>query len=98
MPKIALCCFATGRYQEFLPALAASARLHFHVGQQVTLVALTDGDGVPEGFDHHYPVPHLRWPYGTLYRYRWLAERAKELQDQDYVFMCDADMRFVGPV
>ena len=49
MPRIALCVFATGRYQEFLSALAESARRYFHVDQQVDLVALTDGDTVPEG-------------------------------------------------
>jgi hypothetical protein len=96
--RVALCCFATGRYKEFLPDLARTAREHFDPGDTLDLVGFVDNDQTPAGFDRVFQIPHLRWPYGTLYRYRWLAEREKELSQYDYLFMCDVDMRFVGPV
>jgi len=37
------------------------------------------------------------WPAGTIYRYHVICEHADKL-DFDYVFMCDADMRFDGKV
>lgn len=37
------------------------------------------------------------WPNATLYRYHAIREHAEELNG-DYVFLCDADMRFEAPV
>jgi len=96
--RVALCCFATGRYKEFLPDLARTAREHFDPGDTLDLVGFVDHGQTPAGFDRAFQIPHLRWPLGTLYRYRWLAEREKELGQYDYLFMCDADMRFVATV
>lgn len=96
--SVALCCFATGRYKEFLPDLTRTAREHFDPGDTLELVAFTDEPTGPPGFDRHFQIPHLRWPYGTLYRYRWLAEQQDALQHYSYLFMCDVDMRFVSTV
>jgi hypothetical protein len=98
MPKIALCVFATGRYREFLPQLRDSARKFFLPDDRPDLVAFTDEDETPEGYDRHYTVPHLRWPYGTLYRHRWLSQHRRSLLDYDYLYMCDVDMRFVAQI
>lgn len=96
--SVALCCFATGRYKEFLPDLLRTAREHFDPGDTLDLVAFTDEPTAPPGFDRHFTVPHLRWPYGTLYRYRWIADQELALNQYSYLFMCDADMRFVSTV
>jgi len=98
MPKIALCVFATGRYREFLPQLRDSARKFFLPDDRPDLVAFTDEDETPEGYDRHYTVPCLRWPYGTLYRHRWLSQHQRSLLDYDYLYMCDVDMRFVAQI
>lgn len=98
MTKIALCVFATGRYQEFLPQLRDSAREFFLPDDHPDLVAFTDGDSIPDGYDRHYQVPHLKWPYGTLYRHRWLLERERDLRAYDYVYLCDVDLRFIKPI
>lgn len=37
------------------------------------------------------------WPAGTIYRYHVICEHAHELEF-DYIFMCDADMRFEAHV
>jgi len=95
--RVALCTFATGRYKEFLQQLADSAKQHFLVNHDVELIAFTDGDP-PQEFDRHYNVPHLLWPYGTLYRYRWLYEQITDMRNYEYVFMCDVDMRFVDDI
>lgn len=61
----------------------ASAADHFHPSNDVAFRRLNGTDGP--------------WPAGTLFRYAAIVQHADEL-DFDYLFMCDADMKFVAPV
>jgi histo-blood group ABO system transferase len=40
----------------------------------------------------------LGWPYDTMNRYHAYAASSELLETQDYLFACDADMLFVGPM
>jgi len=92
---VALCVFGTGRYAGFVPALADSARAHFLPAMQPRIIAFADR---PIGeADTTCHLSHMPWPMGTLLRYHYLAAEPC-LRHYRYVFMCDADARFVGDV
>lgn len=96
--RIGLCVVATGRYIEFIEALWQSAAVHFLPGHERTLFVFTDSpERVPTGA---VPVVtlHTPWPGPTLHRHRILLQSEAQLSPLDYIFQCDADMRFVGRV
>ncbi|MEA2036718.1 MAG: hypothetical protein U9O94_04380 [Nanoarchaeota archaeon] len=43
-----------------------------------------------------FPTEGIEWPMPTLYRYHLFLQQEEALQDYDYVFYCDIDMRFVN--
>ena len=45
-----------------------------------------------------FPTEPIEWPYPTLWRFHLFSQQADKLKDYDYVFFCDADMKFVGVV
>jgi hypothetical protein len=93
----ALCVFATGRYLKFIPDLVATAREHFLPDLCPSIVVFSNR--YANNVDHNFFVPWLPWPLGSLLRYHFLVTQAPFLRGQyQYIFMCDADMRFVGPV
>jgi histo-blood group ABO system transferase len=96
--KIALCVFATGKYMEFLDGLVKSVRKHFNPSMPVDIVTFTDTKPAPELSNIAFKIPHLKWPYGTLLRYRFIRDATDVLSNYSYVYMCDADMRFVDNV
>ncbi len=96
--KVALCVFATGRYLDFVPDLVATARKHFRPSEATSIVVLTNGLVTDTQVDLVLSVPRLPWPLGTLLRYHFLATHHHDLVYYDYLFMCDADMFFVGDV
>lgn len=94
----ALCVFATGRYVEFLPNLATTVRRHFLPGKTVQIVVFTDHTDPSDWADLLVSTPHLPWPLGTLLRYHFLWAARDVLLRYRHIFMCDADMRFVGEI
>ena len=44
------------------------------------------------------PHAHRKWPEATLERYHGIWENRKIFNDQDYLFLCDADMKIVNEV
>lgn len=95
--RIGLAVVATGKYVEFLPALKASVDEFFMRGHEVGQVVMSD----------YYPKndvfysPHEPWPGPTIHRHKHLArvgDAFGDLWNFDYIFMVDADMRFVAPV
>ncbi len=95
---LALCVFATGRYRDFLEGVIGTARRYLNAGCPLSIVTFTDTPPSPSLADIRFRVPHLPWPKGTLYRYRWIADHRHVLQRFPWIFMCDADMEFVAPV
>lgn len=96
--KIGLCIVATGKYDSFVKPLIESARTHFCPNQEVTFFIFTDGN-VPKGKDIvEVYQKRIGWPYDTLKRFHVYDAHRDLLQKMDYLFACDADMLFVGPV
>lgn len=96
--RIGLAVVATGKYQRFIPQLWASAKEFFCVGHSVAMLMLTDGAAIRDHNIHTLDVPHFGWPGATLYRHYSLLKYEETARHYDYLFLVDADMRFVAPV
>jgi histo-blood group ABO system transferase len=99
--NIGLLIVATGKYITFVPQLIASAERHFCKKHKVTYFIFTDKQ-VPTLLDddrvrmfHH---PRIGWPYDTMMRCKAYCTYKEYMADMDYLFACDADMRFVDTV
>ena len=88
---------ATHRYVEFVEPLCESAECYFHPTERTQVIVFTDKPQVPEGAWRVHQ-PHMPWPDATLLRYHIYLEHEALLREMDYVFCCDADMRFVDHV
>lgn len=98
--KIGLLIIATNRYTEFLPQLISSADKFFLPNHDVTYFIFTNKD---INIDSKRSVlrihtEHKDWPWMTLGRYKIFAENKHELSKMDYLYYCDADMKFVNEV
>src|SRR5688572_14784416 len=99
MKRIGLLLIATGRYDQFVPQLLASADKWFCKDDDVTFFLFTDSSLEP-GYENCRKIfiRHRPWPYPTLMRYETYINHREMLADMDYLFHCDVDMRFVDSV
>lgn len=96
-PKnIGLLIVATGKYISFVSPLIESARKHFCQGHHVTYFVFTDQPFVSSLDVVRIEQSRLGWPYDTMMRYKVYLDNWDKLQEQDFLFACDADMLFVG--
>jgi len=90
---------ATRRYYDYAERLCESARRYFHPTERTEIVLFTDRHVVPNGVQMVHQE-HRPWPEPTLLRYHMYLQQEAMLGRMDYLFSCDADMRFedhVGP-
>lgn len=85
-------------YWPYLGQVIADARVNFLPGHQVDYFTWSD---MPE--DIHYgatvfPTEPVTWPYPTLMRYHLFLQQEEILEDYDYLFYCDIDMRIVDKI
>ena len=96
--KIGLLIIATGKYDTFIPPLFKSVQKYFMTGHEVKMFVFTDGT-IPENDTVvRFEQEHMGWPHPTLRRYEIFDKHSDVLSEVDYLFYCDADMRFVAPV
>lgn len=91
---------ATNRYNDFLQPLISSADEHLLADQNVTYFVFTNED-INIKTNRKLVinrVEHSPWPWMTLGRYFIFEHFSQQLSGMDYLFYCDADMRFVGKV
>lgn len=96
--KIGLLIVATGQhYFTCAKELIESAQKHFCADHDVTYFVFTDG---------HLSMPgvvileqqRMGWPYDSMMRFHTYYKYREHFADYDYLFACDADMRFVAAV
>lgn len=99
--RIGLAVVATGKYQSLAVEMARSAREFFLRQHHVRVLIGTDKhiDDLPD-YIYQCFLDHKGWPGATLHRHSFVLESAGLFEEcrYDYVFMIDADMRFVAPV
>ena len=100
-PKsIGLCIMATGKYVYFVDQLVSSAEKFFVPGHKRTYFVFTDRLNELPKNPRIVPVyqKRLGWPYDTMMRMDVYLTNKELFNTVDYVFACDADMRFVDYV
>jgi histo-blood group ABO system transferase len=95
--NVGLCVIATGKYLEFVAPLWESASGLFLPNHRVRLFLFSD-NALELRESTICLTGHRAWPGPTLYRYHSMLAYRNRLDRLDYLFYCDADMRFVGPV
>lgn len=88
---------ATNKYIDFVSPLVESMYEHLDAGFQLRVFVFTDSKTVPDG-TIRVEQEHRPWPLPTLLRYRMFSQHERLFSACDYLFYCDADMRFVGSV
>jgi histo-blood group ABO system transferase len=100
MKKVGLLVIATNKYTRFLQPLISSADEFFLKDCEVTYFIFTNKDIDIQSSRNivKIDVNHKEWPWMTLGRYKIFSESSDKLSEMDYLYYCDADMRFVGDV
>jgi len=100
MKKIGLLVIATNKYTVFLEQLIKSADEFFLRGTDVTYFVFTNQEINTTSSRNivKINVEHKEWPWMTLGRYKIFSNNSEKLSEMDYLFYCDADMRFVNHV
>lgn len=96
--NIGLLIVATGKYISFVNPLIESAKKHFCSHQHITYFVFTDQPFETAENIVRIEWRRLGWPYDTMMRYHAYFDHRHLLLAQDYLFACDADMRFVADV
>jgi len=97
--RVALLVVATGRYAEYIPTLAASMQRHFLAGWQRQILVFTDRPQASwPNCVQSFPWRKLGWPHDTLLRYHAYCTQLTAYTPFQYLYCCDADMRFVDTV
>lgn len=99
--QVGLILIATGKYDVFLPQLLEGINEHFFINENIGVYLFSDKEyegRISSRINlHRFDVPHLKFPFPTLYRYKWITEHSDSL-NSDHLFYCDVDMCFVGRV
>jgi histo-blood group ABO system transferase len=101
--SIALLIIATNKYIDFATQLIESADKFFLTKFNVEYILFTDHHDLTLKSDRKINiirVNHKPWPWMTLGRYQIFQSKKEKLLNYDYLFYCDADMKFcdiVGP-
>ena len=98
---VGLIIICTGKYDIFLQPLVDSMEKWFFVGSKFDIYLFSDKD-YPVSLTNRMTlyrnaVPHLPFPYPTLFRYKWISKYADVFQS-DNLFYLDVDMLFVNEV
>lgn len=97
--KVGLLVIATNKYIDFVAPLWKSAKMNFLKGHNVTMFLFTDSKTVQSSANQIViEQEHMPWPGPTLYRYNIFQGSKELLKEMDYLYYCDADMRFVDIV
>ena len=108
--NIGLCIVATGKYIIYVQPLIESAEKYFCRNHHVSYFVFTDASSIERADTITIFQKKLGWPYDTMMRPSMYYEcftksqemqnnhQKKSISDMDYLFSCDADMRFISAV
>lgn len=97
--KVAVVCISLNEnYWQYLSPMIESARKFLLKGHDVDFIAFTDMPVDTKIDAKIIPTESFQWPLPTLYRFHLFLRQEELLKEYDYVFYCDADMKFVSRV
>ena len=97
--KIALVSIClNSHYWQFYPPMVESAKKFFLKGHDVDYICWSDMPVENPMGVKVIPTESFEWPLPTLYRFHLFLREEKLLKNYDFIFYCDADMKFVSRV
>lgn len=100
--NIGILYIATGRYITFWEEFFKSAEKYFITEATKHYFVFTDSQNPIEGEDtkrvKRIYQQKLGWPYDTLMRFEIFLKAEKELEQMDYIFFFNANMKFIQNV
>lgn len=98
--NITLLLIATNKYADFVNPFIKSSDRHFLTDHNVSYLVFSNKEiKVSSNRKVEFvPIEHEPWPNPTLKRYDYFLHKASELEDQDYLYYSDIDMRFIDNV
>lgn len=101
MNRVGLIIISTGKYDIFIQPLIESADKFFFRGESFDIYLLSDKEylnDIPERITlTRFSVPHMKFPFPTLFRYKWITEYAQSMTSENLYYL-DVDMLFVDEV
>lgn len=98
---VGLVIICTGKYDIFVQPLIDSADRYFFKGHDIDIYLFSDREilvNMPDRFTcKRFDVPHMPFPFPTLYRYKWMTQYADQMTAKN-IYYTDVDMLFVGDV
>ena len=99
--EVGIILIATGAYDMFLQPLLDSMEKYFFIDHSICVYLFTDKKNFVVYGEriviNELRVPCLKFPYPTLYRYKWISENTASMKS-DNIFYMDVDMLFVDYV
>ena len=92
MSKVGILLISTGNYDIFLDPLIESLDKYFLTDHEKQIYLFSD-----KLLENSFYVPTLRFPFPTLYRYKWFTQYHQAI-DADILYYLDVDMKVVAPV
>ncbi len=97
--RVAIVCICLNKnYWEYLPPMIESARKFLLKGHEVDFICWTDMPTDTKIDAKIIPTESFPWPLPTLNRYHLFLQQEELLSEYDFIYYCDADMKFVGRV
>lgn len=99
--KIAILYIATGRYICFWEEFYKSAKEYLFKGNEVDFFVYTDSLEFPYCNNSDVKKIYyesLKWPEAGLLKYDTILKAKEELNEYDYMFYFNANMKFVAPI
>lgn len=100
MINVGILIIATNKYFDFVETLLESSRRFFLAmpGYNVVPFVFTNQRAPVSHGAIKFFVKHRPWPMTTLLRFHMFLNHRQHIETMDYLFYCDADMRFVDTV
>ena len=98
---IAIIFIGTAKYKQFFDGYYEGITKNFLPNKQKAIFAFTDD---PADIVFNKPnvitkkIEHLKWPFITLYRFKFMRSIKQDLQKFDNIFFIDADLWATNPI
>lgn len=98
--KIAILYICTGKYDIFWEGFYQSSEQYFLPDHEKHYFVFTDSKMIKAENERIHLIfqESVGWPYNTLLRFQFFLKAEKDLEQFDYIYFFNSNMRFLAPV
>lgn len=99
--KIGILYICTGKYSIFWKDFFETCELNFLPGSEKHYFVFTDDSRIAYADRYNVHTRYqksLEWPFPTLLRFQMFVSVKEQLEEMDYIFFFNANMKFVSPI